>query len=117
MKLALRHDSDVYLPKIIAPSSFGGETSSGIPIAPGAGDNAGAALGLQAEPGDVVVSLGTSGTAFAVSETPTHDASGAVAGFADATGRFCHLYALSTLLEFLMQQLQYLGRATMKLVS
>jgi xylulokinase len=91
VKLALRHDSDVYLPKIIAPSSFGGETSGGIPIAAGAGDNAGAALGLQAEPGDVVVSLGTSGTAFAVSQTPTHDASGAVAGFADATGRFLPL--------------------------
>lgn len=91
VKLALRHDSDFYLPKIIEPSSFGGETSGGIPIAPGAGDNAGAALGLQAEPGDVVVSLGTSGTAFAVSQTPTHDASGAVAGFADATGRFLPL--------------------------
>ncbi len=91
VKLALRHDSDVYLPKIIAPSSFGGETIGGVPIAAGAGDNAGAALGLQAEPGDVVVSLGTSGTAFAVSETPTHDSSGAVAGFADATGRFLPL--------------------------
>jgi xylulokinase len=46
---------------------------------------------VQAQPGDVVVSLGTSGTAFAVSDTPTHDPSGAVAGFADATGRFLPL--------------------------
>jgi len=37
------------------------------------------------------VSLGTSGTAFAVSETSTHDTSGAVAGFADASGRFLPL--------------------------
>ena len=51
----------------------------------------GAALGLGLGPGDVVVSLGTSGTAFAVSETPTADASGAVAGFADGTGRFLPL--------------------------
>ena len=91
LRLALRHDLELRLPKIIAPNAFGGTTTTGIPIAAGAGDNAGAALGVQAQPGDVVVSLGTSGTAFAVSETPTHDASGAVAGFADATGRFLPL--------------------------
>jgi len=88
---ALLSDREVYLPTIIAPSTFGGTTTSGIPIAPGAGDNAAAALGVQAEPGDVVISLGTSGTAFAVSTTSTHDSSGAVAGFADASGRFLPL--------------------------
>ena len=91
LALALRTDREINLPKIISPSAFGGTTASGIPIAPGAGDNAAAALGIQAQPGDVVVSLGTSGTAFAVSDTPTHDASGAVAGFADATGRYLPL--------------------------
>ena len=91
LRLALRHDSEIVLPTIIAPNKFGGATQSGIPIAAGAGDNAGAALGLQAQPGDVVISLGTSGTAFAVSDTPTHDSTGAVAGFADATGRFLPL--------------------------
>ena len=50
-----------------------------------------AALGLGLRPGDVAISLGTSGTVFAVSDTPTHDASGAVAGFADATGRYLPL--------------------------
>ena len=88
---ALRSDREVYLPTIIAPSTFGGTTTAGIPIAAGAGDNAAAALGVQAEPGDVVISLGTSGTAFAVSTTSTHDSSGAVAGFADASGRFLPL--------------------------
>ena len=91
LALALRTDRAINLPKIIAPSGFGGTTPEGIPIAAGAGDNAAAALGIQAEPGDVVVSLGTSGTAFAVSETATHDSSGAVAGFADATGRYLPL--------------------------
>ena len=43
------------------------------------------------EAGDVVISIGTSGTAFAVSEVPAADPSGAVAGFADATGRFLPL--------------------------
>jgi xylulokinase len=51
----------------------------------------GAALGLGLRPGDVTVSIGTSGTAFAVSEMPAADPSGAVAGFADATGRFLPL--------------------------
>lgn len=88
---ALRSDRDVTLPTIVAPHEFGGETSGGIPIAAGAGDNAGAALGLGASVGDLVISLGTSGTAFAVSSTSTHDPSGEVAGFADATGNFLPL--------------------------
>ena len=91
LKLALRHDAEYLLPRIIKAGEFGGKTTSGIPIAGGAGDNAGAALGIQAEPGDVIVSLGTSGTAFAVSKTPTHDSSGQVAGFADASGQFLPL--------------------------
>jgi xylulokinase len=47
------------------------------------------ALGLRA--GDVVVSLGTSGTVFAVADGPAADPSGAVAGFCDATGAFLPL--------------------------
>jgi xylulokinase len=64
---------------------------AGIPIGPGTGDNMAAALGIGAKPGEVVISLGTSGTAFAVSEAPTADPTGEVAGFADATGRFLPL--------------------------
>ncbi|WP_431897127.1 xylulokinase [Nonomuraea sp. bgisy101] len=63
----------------------------GILLAAGTGDNMAAALGVGALPGDVVVSIGTSGTAFAVADTPSRDAGGAVAGFADATGRFLPL--------------------------
>lgn len=88
---ALLSEREVFLPRIAEPHVFAGMTTHGIPIAAGAGDNAAAALGVQAQPGDVVVSLGTSGTAFAVSTTPTHDASGAVAGFADASGRYLPL--------------------------
>jgi xylulokinase len=58
-------------------------------VAAGAGDNAAAALGVQAEPGDVVVSIGTSGTAFASSVKPA--GSSVVNGFADAQGRFLPL--------------------------
>ena len=67
------------------------KTNSGIPIAAGAGDNAGAALGLGAQVGDLIISLGTSGTAFAVSKTPTKDPKGEIAGFADATGNYLPL--------------------------
>jgi len=91
LALALKSEREIILPKIIAPHTFAGKTSSGIPIAPGTGDNAAAALGVGAQSGDVVVSLGTSGTAFAASATPTQDGSGEVAGFADATGAFLPL--------------------------
>ena len=60
-------------------------------VAPGTGDNMAAALGLGLAPGDVAVSIGTSGTVYAVSDAPTADPTGAVAGFADATGRFLPL--------------------------
>ncbi len=88
---ALKNNAEVFLPKVIAPDQFGAESKSGIPIAAGAGDNAGAALGLGASVGDLVISLGTSGTAFAVSADSTHDSSGEIAGFADATGNFLPL--------------------------
>ena len=110
VRLALRHDQNFTLPRIIEPSQFGGTTLAGIPIAAGAGDNAGAALGLQAQPGDVVVSLGTSGTAFAVSETPTHDPSGAVAGFADATGRYLPLVCTLNAARILDAACRILGK-------
>ena len=64
-----------------------------IVVGAGAGDNAGAALGLGAQEGDVVVSLGTSGTVFAVAADAVADASGTVAGFADASGLFLPLVA------------------------
>ena len=44
---------------------------AGVRLAPGTGDNMAAALGVGALPGDVVVSIGTSGTAFAVAASPT----------------------------------------------
>jgi len=88
---ALRSNQKVHLPRITGPDAFGGKTKAGAPIAGGAGDNAGAALGLGAKVGDLIISLGTSGTAFAVSNTSTHDESGEVAGFADATGNFLPL--------------------------
>jgi xylulokinase len=84
---ALGHDA--ILPRVLgAAESVPGP---GFLVGPGAGDNAAAALGLDAHPGDVAVSLGTSGTVFAATEAPVGDPSGIVAGFADATGGFLPL--------------------------
>jgi xylulokinase len=110
IELALGSNRKLELPRIVSPSDFGGTTLEGIPIAAGAGDNAGAALGLQALPGDVVVSLGTSGTAFAVSDTPTHDSSGSVAGFADATGRYLPLVCTLNAARILDAACRMLGK-------
>jgi xylulokinase len=82
-------------PRVLGPAEPAGETPDGVLVAAGTGDNMGAALGLGVGPGDVVVSLGTSGTAFTVHDAPSADPSGTVAGFADATGR--HLPLVCTL--------------------
>ncbi|GGX68627.1 xylulokinase [Streptomyces fructofermentans] len=60
--------------------------SKGTLVAPGTGDNAAAALGLGLLPGTPVLSLGTSGTVYAVSTRRPSDPTGTVAGFADARG-------------------------------
>jgi len=89
------------LPRVLGPGARAGVTVSnvapvipeGIVVGAGAGDNAAAALGLGASRGDVVMSIGTSGTVFAVFNKPTADASGTVCGFADATGEYLPLVA------------------------
>jgi len=94
---ALGHQA--ILPRVLGPAETAGQTAglsrvpAGIVVGPGCGDNAGAALGLGAGPGDVVVSIGTSGTVFAVALSPAMDPTGAVAGFADASGLFLPLVA------------------------
>ncbi|BDV32012.1 xylulokinase [Microbacterium terricola] len=87
---ALGHDA--VLPRVLGPREHVTDADGRL-VGPGAGDNAGAALGLAAGPGDVVVSIGTSGTVFAVSEERTIDPTGTVAGFADADGNFLPLVA------------------------
>jgi xylulokinase len=91
-ELALGHGAR--LPRLAEPAEAIGEAerlAPGAILAPGTGDNMAAALGLGMTPGDVVISLGTSGTVFLVSDTPAADPTGLVAGFADASGRFLPL--------------------------
>jgi xylulokinase len=89
--LELAFGRQLAVPRVADPAEVVGETPGGAVLAAGTGDNMGAALGLGLGPGDAVVSIGTSGTVFAVAEHPVTDPSGAVAGFADATGRYLPL--------------------------
>ncbi|MCA0253198.1 MAG: xylulose kinase [Actinobacteria bacterium] len=87
LSLALGHDA--ILPRVLGPAEA--VPAPGFVMGAGAGDNAAAGLGLDARPGDVVASIGTSGTVFAATDAPIADPSGIVAGFADATGGFLPL--------------------------
>jgi xylulokinase len=89
------------LPEVLGPNDSAGvltnrarsdlDLRGEIVCGPGTGDNMAAALGMGLRSRDVAISIGTSGTVYTVSDTPTADPSGAVAGFADATGRFLPL--------------------------
>lgn len=84
------------LPRIIDSAAVAGhirgvpglEALDGTVVGAGSGDNMTAALGLGVEDGDTVISLGTSGTVYAVTETGVKDASGVINSYADASGRF-----------------------------
>jgi len=92
LQLALGHDAAV--PRVLGPNEAGPRSVVGAKrpvLGPGAGDNAAAALALGLRPGDVAVSIGTSGVVSAVTGKPAADGSGLVNGFADATGNFLPL--------------------------
>ncbi len=97
------------LPRLVAPGELAhlpnaANQITAAGIAGGAGDNAAAGFGLGAKTGDVVVSLGTSGTIFAVSQTQTQDPTGVIAGFSavsfDALPLVCTLNAARVLDSF-----------------
>lgn len=89
------------VPRVLGPAEQAGTLTASaaaelglapsVVVAPGTGDNMGGALGLGLAEGDVVVSLGTSGTVYTRAASRAVDISGAVAGFCDATGGFLPL--------------------------
>jgi xylulokinase len=82
------------LPRVVGPNEVAAtvERPQGpLLLGPGAGDNAGAAFALAMRPGDVAISLGTSGVVSAVAAAGTADGTGMVNGFADASGAFLPL--------------------------
>jgi len=78
------------LPPVVPAGKAAGTVLPGLPlrtgalVAAGTGDNMAAALGLGLRPGVPVLSLGTSGTVYAVTRGRPTDPSGTVCGFADA---------------------------------
>lgn len=90
-------DLSACLPPLLQPDDIAGHTSeefsgqyglpAGVPVAPGGGDNMMAAIGTgNVTAGKLTVSLGTSGTLFASSETPVVDPEGNIAAFCNSTG-------------------------------
>lgn len=89
------------LPRVCGPTELAGVVSqaaaeqtglrAGIPVGPGAGDQHAAALALDVQVHDLLISLGTSGVALTRSDVPVADTSGLVNGVCDARGRFLPL--------------------------
>ncbi|HEX6885241.1 MAG TPA: xylulokinase [Planctomycetota bacterium] len=90
------------LPRLVAPDEPIGTLTpdaaralglrTGIPVAPGGGDNMCAAIGAGAtRAGIAVLSLGTSATVFAYARTPVLDPEGLIAPFCDSTGGYLPL--------------------------
>jgi xylulokinase len=81
---------------------------AGIPVAPGGGDNMMAAIGTgNVSAGKLTMSLGTSGTLFAYSDSPVVDDAGNIAAFCSSTGGWLPLLCTMncTLATELMKQL------------
>lgn len=90
----------LHLPRVVGPFEVAGQVARAVPeiglragtlLGPGCGDNAGAALGLDLQPGQASLSLGTSGVVAVVSREPVLDPHGVVTGFMDATGHYLPL--------------------------
>ena len=89
-------ESSLKLGRILTPNELAGVTAcaelpKGIKVGAGAADNAAAGFGLMISPSDLVLSVGTSGTAFTASNQAPDDTTGCVTGFADCTGKFLPL--------------------------
>ena len=94
-------DHEIVLPRVLAAAEAAGKIAPSLAAELGAtgevllgggmGDNAGAAMGLNLQSGDIAISIGTSGTIFGVVPGPSADESAAIAGFASADGHYLPL--------------------------
>ena len=89
------------LPEVLGPSQAAGTVLPTVAhelgispraiVGPGAGDQHASALGLGAQPGDVVYAFGTSGVVYSTHAEPIFDHLGIVNSVADATGGYLPL--------------------------
>ena len=91
---ALGHE--VALPRVVASGDPAGDTGRRGRWPRGTGDNMGAALGMDLETGDVLVSVGTSGVASAVSPAPVADGTGTSPASPTPPGASCRWSRHST---------------------
>lgn len=104
---ALGHEAA--LPEVRPGGAVAAETATGAVVAPGTGDNMGGALGMALEPGDFLVSVGTSGVVSAISPDPVADGTGTVTGFADAQDGFLPMVTTMNAAGVLDLQARWLG--------
>ncbi|MET9292516.1 FGGY family carbohydrate kinase [Streptomyces sp. NPDC003077] len=107
IELALGHQ--VRLPEILGPSGTAGLTPEGLLISAGTGETMAAAFGLGVGPGDAVVSLGASGSVFAIHHEALADSAGTITSFADATGRHLPVVHVSNAVRVLRGAAEMLG--------
>ena len=79
---------------VVTPAA-GLDELTGALVGVGTGDNMSAALGMNVRPGDVAISIGTSGTLYGISPQGIIDPTGTLNGYADATG--CFMPMITTL--------------------
>ncbi len=87
-------DWSAIVPPVLGPSDAAGEWDEAVGkprVACGTGDNMAAALGTGLGIGEISMSLGHVGHRVRRERSRDRDATGAVAGFADATGRYLPL--------------------------
>ena len=97
------------LPEVVAPGAVAGKAPGGQVLGAGTGDNMAAALGMDLTPGDVLVSIGTSGVASTVTRTPVIDGSGTLTCFGDATGGYLPMVTTMNAARILDLQAALLG--------
>ena len=84
----------VRTPDILSPEAVAGTTSSGLVLAAGCGDNAATHLALDTEPGDLVISIGTSTTVSMRTGEQSADPAGTIETMADARAGFIPIVVL-----------------------
>ncbi len=95
--LDANRDLSACLPPLVDSTQFIGHTTqafsasyglpAGIPVSTGGGDNMMGAIGTgNVSPGKLTMSLGSSGTLYAYSDTPVIDENGNIAAFCSSTG-------------------------------
>ena len=97
------------LPDVLGPAEPAGYTPEGLLISAGTGETMAASFGLGVGSGDAVVSLGASGSIFAVHHEALVDPTGTITSFADATGMHLPVLHVSNAVRVLRGSAELLG--------